>query len=271
MVLPAQPATCVIRDVSNHMKNTMTAILLLVFSTIFSQSDCQEYKDNYIPKNLQDAIEYLDCQWSESDKIAFQNKDENTAVTELHFGTGMGIRNGWELWKGKNRISRYFRSKGISHPDDMSSIILTSFHRKLNNKPIDLNSQIDYYRNYWEEANKEIKQADQRQDELIKEEFDNFEINDSVKIAIKINKQGKNVWAYRIQKYPDLNEEPDCYINGKITDKKKKTRKRGKYVLTVLVNDICGYNKAIFNGEENGLNTNQEYDFSLQNFKIIEN
>ncbi|NJW55826.1 DUF6794 domain-containing protein, partial [Salinimicrobium oceani] len=95
--------------------------------------------------------EYLNCQWSESDKIEFQNKEENTAVTELHFGSGMGIRNGWELWEGKNRIARYFKRKGISHPDDMSSIILTSFHRTLNNRPIDLNGQISYHKKYWDD------------------------------------------------------------------------------------------------------------------------
>ncbi|WP_051229773.1 DUF6794 domain-containing protein [Psychroserpens burtonensis] len=253
------------------MRNTITIILLLVFGTVFSQDDCKDYKENYIPKNLKDAIEYLNCELSESDKTEFKNKEEDDAVTELHFGTGMGIRNGWELWKGKNQISRFFNSKGISHPDDISSIILTSFHRELNNKPIDLDSQIKYYKSYWENSRKELEEKEQNQIELSKKEFDNFEINESVKIEFEINKQGKNVWAYRIQKYPNLNEEPNCYIKGTIIKKKKKTRKRGKYILTILLSDICGNEKAIFNGEEDGLNINQEYDFSLMNFKISKN
>lgn len=254
--------------VGNHMKNTISILLLFVFGTVFSQNDCKEYQEGYVPNNLRDAIEYLVCEWSESDKIEFKNKEEDDAVTELHFGTGMGIRNGWELWKGKNRISRFFKSKGIFHPDDMSSIVLTSFHRHLNNMPINLDSQVKHYKSYWENARKEFDKTEQNQIELSKKEFDNFKISDSVKIAFKINTQGKTVWAYRIQKYPDLNEEPNCYINGTVIDKKKKTRKHGKYVLTILLNDICGNEKAIFSGEENGLNINKEYDFSLMRFKI---
>lgn len=253
------------------MKNTFVIIFLFIFGTVFSQDDCKDYKENYIPKNLEDAIEYLTCEWSESDKTEFKTKEEDKALTELHFGTGMGIRNGWNLWKGKNQISRFFKSKGISHPDDMSSIILTSFHRHLNNKPIDLDSQIEYYKSYWKNARIEFEKTEQNQIELGKKEFEIYKINDSVKIEFNVNKQGKNVWAYRIQKYPDLNEEPNCYVTGTVIGKKKKKRKRGKYVLTILITDICGNEKAFFSGEENGLKVNEEYDFSLMNFKISKN
>lgn len=258
-------------NVGNHMKNTISIILLFVFGIVYSQNDCKDFKEDYIPKNLKDAIQYLTCEWPESEKTEFKNKEEDDAVTELHFGTGMGIRNSWDLWKGKNGLSRFFKSKGIFHPDDMSSIILTSFHRELNNNPIDLASQIKYYKSYWENARKEFEKEEQNQIELSKKEFDNFEINDSVKIEFRINKQVKNAWAYPIQKYPDLNEEPNCYINGTIRKKKNKTRKRGKYVLTIFLTDICGNQRAIFGGEEDGLKINHEYDFSLMGFKISKN
>ena len=35
------------------MKNAITVILLFVSVTVFSQGDCKDYKENYIPKNLQ--------------------------------------------------------------------------------------------------------------------------------------------------------------------------------------------------------------------------
>lgn len=253
------------------MKKIITFILFLTFGVAFSQVECDQFGKDYTPKDLNDAVSFLECKWSDKDKTEFKNKSENDAVSELHFGTGMSIRNNWGLWKGKNKLSKFFKSKGIFHPDDISSIILTSFHRHLNNKSIDLNSQIEYYKSYWENARNESEQTEQKQAELSEKEFDNFEINDSIKIAFKINKQGKNVWAYRIQKYPDLDEEPNCYINGTVVKKKNKTRKRGKYVLTILLTDICGNEKAIFSGAENGLKINQVYDFSLMNFKITKN
>lgn len=43
------------------MKNAFTIILLIVFGMVFSQDNCKDYKENYIPKNLKDAIEYLNC------------------------------------------------------------------------------------------------------------------------------------------------------------------------------------------------------------------
>jgi hypothetical protein len=74
------------------------------------------------------------------------------AVAGMHFGAGLSMRNGWKLWKGKNSLARYFHSIGIFHPDDMSSIILTSFHRRLNGKNIELASQVRYYQDYWNKA-----------------------------------------------------------------------------------------------------------------------
>ncbi len=124
------------------MKSTLTVFLFLTFGTIYSQSDCNQFGKRYTPKDLDEAIAFLDCKWSESDKLEFKNKNEKVAVAELHFGTGMSIRNNWGLWAGKNKLYRFFKSKGIFHPDDMSSIILTSFHRKLNAQPINLGTEI---------------------------------------------------------------------------------------------------------------------------------
>ncbi|BDD00507.1 DUF6794 domain-containing protein [Persicobacter psychrovividus] len=149
-------------------------IILTIFSTsIFAQVDCRKYPDKYIPTDLDDALNYLDCKWSDSDKEEFKSKPENDAVVELHFGTGMGIRNSWGLWKGDSGISKYFRDLGINHPDDMSSIILTSFHRYLNKQDVKIDEQVKYYIAYW----KKTKQAEF---ERKRNDFNEFSINDTV-------------------------------------------------------------------------------------------
>ncbi|MEM7375242.1 MAG: DUF6794 domain-containing protein [Bacteroidota bacterium] len=125
------------------------------FGIIQGQNHCERYSDTYIPDKLEDAIDYLDCLWSEEDKEAFKAKPEEKAVASLHFGTGQSMRNDWGLWKGKNSLSRYFRTRGIFHPDDMSGIILTSFHRWLHGKDILLNEQISEYQAFWEQARQE--------------------------------------------------------------------------------------------------------------------
>jgi hypothetical protein len=44
---------------------------------------------------------------------------------------------------------------GIYHPDDMSGIILTSYHRYLNGQDIALEAQIKSYQDYWKKVSEE--------------------------------------------------------------------------------------------------------------------
>ena len=46
---------------------------------------------------------------------------------------------------------------GIYHPDDMSGIILDSYHRYLTGKEIKLEEQIKFYQDYWKKANEQNK------------------------------------------------------------------------------------------------------------------
>jgi len=51
---------------------------------------------------------------------------------------------------GGSRLSKYFNNLGIYHPDDMSGIILDSYHRYLTGKKIKLDEQVGYYKAYWQ-------------------------------------------------------------------------------------------------------------------------
>ncbi|MEM8525577.1 MAG: DUF6794 domain-containing protein [Bacteroidota bacterium] len=203
------------------MRNIITLALCLIVGRIYAQVDCSGYDREYIPKNLNDATNFLLCKWSETDKDEFKNKEEDTGVADLHFGTGVYIRNGWKLWEGKNRLSRFFKSKGIFHPDDMSSIILTSFHRRLNDKPIELDQQIAYYKSYWEEINNREKSLKQLYKEL--------EVGDKLKIPFS------GTWRYdgtdrttlTIYHYMVSDKDSfECIVEGKIVGKKRKKRSR---------------------------------------------
>ena len=48
-------------------------IILTIFSnSILAQVDCEKYPDKYLPTDLDDALNYLDCKWSDSDKEGFK-------------------------------------------------------------------------------------------------------------------------------------------------------------------------------------------------------
>ncbi len=104
-------------------------------------------KTNTFPPTLPMPWRILKKTLSKEDLQAIQASDDED-MAAYHFGLGMGLRNAWGIW-GDSRLSKHFNSLGISHPDDMSSIILTSLWRELHRQPVRLEEQVAYYRDYW--------------------------------------------------------------------------------------------------------------------------
>lgn len=106
----------------------------------------------YIPVDLEDALNELDRMLNpETIEEMRAIADEREFTSMAHFGLGLWIRNNWGLW-AEDRLAQYFNEIGIFHPDDMSGIILRSYYRQLHDRPIQLEEQIEYYQQYWEEA-----------------------------------------------------------------------------------------------------------------------
>tara|TARA_B110001450_G_C17525890_1_gene442550 strand:- start:87 stop:824 length:738 start_codon:yes stop_codon:yes gene_type:complete len=131
------------------MKNHIITFFILL--SFVAKINAQEFSKNeikYKPKNLNESINQLNKIHNDSIKSQIRNMTEKEFTANSHFGLGLSIRNNWKLWK-KSELSKSFNKIGIYHPDDMSGIILTSYHRNLNEKPIELNEQILYYKKYW--------------------------------------------------------------------------------------------------------------------------
>lgn len=109
----------------------------------------------YIPTNLEDCHKELDRGLSLNTKASMYLSSKEGMI-KYHFGLGMWLRNNWGLWGG-SRLSKYFRSIGMLHPDDMSGVILDSYWHHLHGKNFDLQREVDYYRAYWEAAEKSNK------------------------------------------------------------------------------------------------------------------
>lgn len=133
-------------------------------------------------------------------KYDFRIAPESVAGIKHHFGLGLGLRNGKGLWNG-SLLRAYFRINGIKHPDDMSAILLTTFHRKLNGKPINFREQKKDYKEYWKVARIGIDTLNQyleskniliNQDSVNKVYFSNFEKGRHVLGTVKAWKQREN-------------------------------------------------------------------------------
>lgn len=101
-------------------------------------------RGEYIPKDLEDCFKQIDSFWDDSTKLKVKQWTEDVFKAKAHLAFGMWMRNNWQLWRG-SRLSLYFNKMGIYHPENMSGIILVSYHRYLSGKDVLLENQIEYY------------------------------------------------------------------------------------------------------------------------------
>lgn len=236
------------------MRLVYLQIFLLTFGAAFSQSNCDKYANDYVPKNLDDALSYLTCVWS--DHAVFKNGSEKDAVAEVHFSQGRWIRNSWGLMDQKGSLYRQFKSLGITFPEDISSIILTSFHRHLNNKDIDLASQVREYKEY------------KKQFELVKLERDrmanDLKVGDTVNVMFSRHRETKNTYNLALLNYESLVDKPtNCSVQGQVKQKKKEN---GSSIITITITNITNCDSAYYDGKP--MNIGQTFSYNMTYFNL---
>lgn len=146
------------------------------------------------PKNLQECLNILISSYERGGWEEFKNNSEDKAIGMCHHTTGRALRNDWKLWDENSDLHKWFKKAGIWHADDMSGIILRSFHRKINGKKIDLEDQIKYYKDFWEKG----------QDEAL---FEVFGQSDSQPESEKAPPQNELPPICRETMFVDINEQ----------------------------------------------------------------
>ncbi len=130
------------------MKTIITISILLITILSYGQPD-NPWKGK--PKTIEEAYLYLDKMFDDTAKYTFMTLPEDIATSRLHSGFGMWMRNNWGLW-GNSQLMQCLIDSGFIHPDDMSAIILKTYHRRLNDKPLNFHEDAERYIAYWEKA-----------------------------------------------------------------------------------------------------------------------
>lgn len=91
----------------------------------------------YIPKDLNDAFAQFDILIEEKDRLKFKSMSEDEAYHKLFFSFNRWIINNWGF-EGGSRFSHYLKGLGLTHPEDMATFVLMTYHRKLNNKDLNI-------------------------------------------------------------------------------------------------------------------------------------
>jgi hypothetical protein len=121
-------------------------------------------KPNNTIKDLDEALSILATDLPEADIAFFKDYEEEFVLAAAHCALGKWLRNNWGLWEppltesaieqykamglkdpldwAGSTLVTYFHTIGIKHADDMSGIIIRSFHRLMRDRPMELEVQV---------------------------------------------------------------------------------------------------------------------------------
>lgn len=109
----------------------------------------------YIPRDIDDAMVKLMELTDEKARLPLKTLDETTMSTKLYFGLGRWMAYNWNFEEG-SRLSHYLRQRGLIYTEDMTRFMLVSFHRHINNRPLESEHLI---LQFISDRNKKIKES----------------------------------------------------------------------------------------------------------------
>jgi len=226
---------------------------MFCFYPVSSQNKCNKYYEGYIPKDLMDALNYMNYLWSEEDKEVLKKNGNNG---DYHFGFGLYMRNNWGLGKPEiNTLKKQFLTFGIYHTDDMSEEIIDLFYRYLTNIDVE----------------KEIKDRERKAKEKVKAKYKELSVGDTIKVPFVPAPLIINGIADVRLTSGEITLLPSqiyrCLITGVIVKKKEVD---GDYILTVRVIDKCFDSEGFYKLKSN-MEVGELFEHNLSIFPIIPN
>lgn len=204
-------------------------LIILVFLSLYS---CSGQRN--IPKELKFSFDYLNQNWDSKEIANYKNNENSDSTTSLHhFGIGMYLRN--NLLRNNpqsDSISEFFYSIGIYDYDDMSSIILSSYHRYLNDQDIDLESQVRKYQEYW----KPIQECYENLEIKAFETYHKYEGGDTITIQIPVVDNVPLDYGCPNIEW-NFDKSKDLEIIGIISDKYYNTEERYVYFDVIVISE----------------------------------
>jgi hypothetical protein len=115
--------------------------------------EANQSKKSSQPQNLEECFEWLKTNVTGYQEFAAMSEQD---ICIMHNGIGRWIRNTLGFWEDydkpadkKRPLVKWFNNMGVIHPDDMSSMLLTCFHRHLNNKELCIEEEADACVQFW--------------------------------------------------------------------------------------------------------------------------
>lgn len=138
------------QSVDNNMRTKnilLTFLSLLVLTGVFFGGRFY-YVENTKYANLEKTLSLL------HEKMESDFPKEQLEKAE-HFGAGLSIRNTYNLWAKNSAIRVEFEKAGVTHPDDMSSLIMETYVRAKKGVPFKLHRLINLQQAVYDSKDKQ--------------------------------------------------------------------------------------------------------------------
>ena len=213
------------------------AITLLLFLTICALAGKK-------PATIDEAILYFEKKWSDKQKEKFKNTPEKTAISETELTYGIFIRSKWLNPDKNNPLLKEFLDLGVDESHDMSRLILTSLHRKLNNLPVDIEGQVQEIKEYW----KPTRICEAAEDKIAEQNFKKFNIGDSITIFLDVDAKfgTRNAFLHECPNTEwSFDYKNDLMIKGIVLDKYSNAAKKN-VSFKVKIASLSSENTTVF-------------------------
>jgi len=133
-------------------------------------------------EELMKTFDYLNRAWSNDLRLEFKNLVEEDVGLERYYELLNSHRYDWLYGKKNQPLREYFSSQGIDSDHNISLIVLLSYHRNLNSRKMEVDSQIKIYAN----REKTMSICEKKRLNKAKEYYAKYFIGDSVIVKVPL-------------------------------------------------------------------------------------
>ena len=114
--------------------------------------------ETYIPEGLTDAFIQLKKLIGRADLVKFKAAPETAIQNIGQYSLADWIVHNWGF-HGGSRLSHFLKNIGLTHPHDMAAFVIITFHRSLNDLPLDAKPLADQLKEQRKETFSNSNQA----------------------------------------------------------------------------------------------------------------
>jgi hypothetical protein len=126
------------------MQKINVLILLFLLKSVFLLGQKKDVYDLLIPETLENCFDVLNKTLENDEILLIKTLPEDSIYDHPEFNSGTDFFHAWKLYEG-SKLTKYFNKKGLYGSFEIYETILISYHRYLNNKPINLDELIRKY------------------------------------------------------------------------------------------------------------------------------